>query len=99
VIAPEFGDPDFVMPEGLATIEDSAFEGVTSMKAVDARTCTAIGKDAFKGTGLTRIKLPQECDINDAAFDQDGSIYVYAPSGGKTEAYCAGHDNLVFIAE
>ena len=99
MIAPEFGDPDFAMPEDLAAIGESAFEGVTAMTVVDAHSCATIGQDAFKGTGLRQIKLPKDCEISDAAFDEDGLIFVYASSGGSTEAYCAGHDNLVFIAE
>jgi len=99
MIAPEFGDPDFAMPEDLAAIEEGAFEGVAFMAVVDAHTCAAIGQDTFKGTGLVKIRLPKDCEISDAAFDEAGTVYVYAPAGGTTEAYCAGHDNLVFIAE
>jgi hypothetical protein len=99
VIAPELGDPDFVMPGSLTAIGESAFEGATSMTVVDAHTCTAIAQGAFKGTGLEKIRLPKECAISPAAFDQDGLIYVYAPSGGTTQAYCGEHDNLAFVAE
>ena len=99
IVMPVFGDPDFVMPGGLTAIEESAFEGVTSMKVVDAHSCAAIGQGAFKGAGLEKIRLPMDCEIDDAAFDQDGSINVFAPSGGSTQAYCTEHDNLIFIAE
>ena len=99
IVMPEFDDPDFVMPEDLTAIGESAFVGVTAMKVVDAHSCTAIGKDAFKGTGLTQIRLPKECQIDSAAFDEGALIYVFAQSGGTTQAYCAEHDNLIFTAE
>ena len=99
IVAPEFGDPDFVMPEDLTAIQESAFEGVASMVVVDAHTCAAIGKDAFKDTGLAQIRLPKDCEISDAAFDEEGLVYVYAPAGGTTQAYCEAYDNLVFIEE
>jgi hypothetical protein len=69
------------------------------MTVVDAHSCASIGQDVFKGTGLRQIKLPKDCEISADAFDEDGLIYVYAPSGGTTETYCAQHDNLVFVAE
>ena len=99
IVMPEFGDPDFAMPEDLAVVEESAFEGVTSVTVVDAHSCASIGQDAFKGTGLKKIRLPKDCAISDAAFDEDGLVYIFAPSGGTTQSYCAERDNLVFIAE
>jgi len=98
ILAREFGTPDFTMPGELAEIMESAFEGLGNMKVVDAHGCAAIGKDAFKDTGLARIRLPKDCEIDPEAFG-NRKIYVFAPAGGTTEAYCAGHDNLVFIAE
>jgi len=98
ILAREFGTPDFTMPGELAEIMESAFEGLGEMKVVDAHGCAAIGRDAFKDTGLARIRLPKDCDIDPEAFG-NRKIYVFAPAGGTTEAYCDGHDNLVFIAE
>jgi len=98
ILAREFGTPDFTMPAELAEIMESAFEGLGNMKVVDAHGCAAIGRDAFKDTGLARIRLPKDCDIDAEAFGEQ-RIYVFAPAGGTTQAYCAGHDNLVFIAE
>ena len=99
VFVAEFGTPDFTLPAGTTTIEASAFEGVEEMTVMDAHTCTFIGKDAFKDcTELKQIKLPKDCAIHDAAFD-DQKIYVFAPAGGTTEAYCASRENLIFVAE
>jgi len=94
----EFGTPDFTMPEQLTEIGESAFEGMVAMQAVDAHGCATVGKDAFRDTGLIRIRLPKDCDIDPEAFG-DRRIYVFAPAGGATQSYCAERDNLVFIAE
>ena len=96
--SPEFGEPDFILPEQLKVLDESAFEGVTSLTIVDAHNCTSIGKDAFKGTGLEQIRLPKDCEIDPEAFGEQ-RICVFAPAGGTTEAFCADYDNLVFIAE
>lgn len=93
-----FGSPDFILPASLTTIEENAFEGLTAMKIVDAHNCTFIGNEAFKGTGLTQIKLPKDCEIDAAAFGEQ-QIYVFAQAGGTTEEYCDDHDNLFFIAQ
>ena len=98
IARPTFGTPDFTLPANLAAIDESAFEGVPSLKIVDAHSCASIGKDAFKGTGLTQIWLPKDCEINSAAFDEGRLIYVFAPSGSTTQSYCANHDNLIFTA-
>ena len=95
---PEFGPAAFILPAQLTTIEESAFEGMTSMTIVDASNCTSIGKDAFKGcTNLTQIKLPKDCEINPAAFDHP--VYVFAPDGGTTKDACDEQDNLIFAGK
>ena len=95
-----FGVPDFIMPAGLTTIEESAFEGITGMSAVDAGNCTSIGRDAFLGcTGLTRIRLAGDCVIDPDAFEGNQQIYIFAPAGGSTETFCKGYDNLIFVEE
>ena len=99
VFCPPFGTPDFVMPTALTTIEESAFEGMTKMKVVDASNVTTIGKNAFKDcTGLTQIRLPKACDIASDAFSGCGKVYVFAPKGGSTQAYCDQETNpCVFV--
>ena len=99
VFCPVFGDPDFTMPTALTTIEESAFEDLTNMKVVDASNVTTIGKWAFKGcTGLTQIRLDRDCDIDDLAFSGCGTVYVYAPADGETQAYCSKTTNpCVFV--
>ena len=92
------GTPDFILPEQLKVLDESALEGVPSLTLVDAHSCAAIGRDAFKGTGLEQIRLPKDCEIDPEAFGEQ-RICVFAPAGGTTEAFCADDDNLVFVAE
>ena len=68
------------------------------MTIVDAGNCTNIGAYAFKDTGLTQIRLDVNCDINDTAFAGLDQVYVFAPVGGKTEAFCNTHDNAVLVS-
>lgn len=95
--APAFGTPDFTMPAALKTIEESAFEGMPLLHVVDAGSVTAIGKGAFKDSGLQQIRLPKDCAIDADAFAGCGTVYVFAPAGGTTEAFCAGHDGVTFV--
>lgn len=97
--APAFGPAAFTLPAALTTIEESAFEGNAAMTIVDANHVTAIGANAFKGcTNLTQIKLPANCAIDLAAFTGCGTVLVFAPSGGSTEAACETMENCVFCA-
>ena len=96
-----FINPDFIMPENLAVIDESAFEGVTKLMIVDAGNCSSIDKGAFKNTGLMWIRLPADCDIDDDAFDSDEMIFVVAPAGGTTQTWCNDpvHEYITFIEE
>ncbi len=96
--AEAFGTPDFILPYGIGTIEANAFEGMKKMTVVDARNCTKIGAEAFKGTGLKQIKLPYNCEIHTDAFKNLEIVYVFAPAGGKTETFCNTHDNVELVS-
>ena len=98
--APAFGPAAFTLPAALTTIEESAFEGNIALTVVEAgEGVTAIGADAFKGcANLTQIKLPANCAIDPAAFTGCGTVYVFAPSGGTTEAFCQNPNvDCVFV--
>ena len=101
IVRPVFGTPDFTLPNGLATIEANAFEGAALVTVVDAHTCTAIGPEAFRNcTGLTQILLPANCAIDSTAFSGcSGPVFVFAPTGGQTEASCAAIPECVFLGE
>ncbi len=93
-----FGTPDFTLPSALTVIEDNAFEGDVGITIVDAHSCSSIGAEAFRGCiGLAQIRLMQNCTIDATAFDGCGIVFVFAPAGGTTEAYCLEHDNCEFV--
>ena len=98
---PVFGTPAFTLPAALTAIEESAFEDMGAMTVVDAGSATAIGANAFKNcTALTQIRLPADCAIDATAFVGCGTVYVFAPAGGATEAYCQSDTNpCVFVGE
>lgn len=98
--SPDFGTADLVLPEDTTVIDESAFENDTKIIAVDAHNCTFIGRNAFTGcAGLTKIRLPGNCNIDQSAFDTDHLIYVFAPAGGTTQAYCTLTTNSCIFAE
>ena len=100
VTAPAFGTPTFILPDDAVSVGEAAFENDTSITVVDASGCSSIGPDAFKGcTGLRRIRLPKDCDINSTAFVGCGTVFVYAPSGGTTEDSCEKNNNCIFVEE
>ncbi len=99
-LVPVFGEVNFVLPDNLAIIEAKAFQGDALIYAVDARHCAVIGAEAFKNcVNLSQIRLSYFCQIAPSAFDGCGTVYVFAPSGGQTEAACAAIGNCVFVAE
>jgi hypothetical protein len=69
------------------------------MTVVDAHGVTSVGANAFGGcTGLKQIRLDRDCAIDDLAFSGCGTVYVYAPAGGETQAYCSKTTNpCVFV--
>ncbi len=95
---PEFGEPDLTMPAELRTIEANAFEGLAEITAVDARNCTYIGVEAFKGcTSLTQIMVDAECEMEENAFSTDGTVWVYANGEGKAKTFCDTHEGFEFV--
>ena len=97
---PVFGTAAFSLPASLRTIEESAFEDMTAMISVDAGSVTSVGANAFKDcSALNRIRLSKNCTIAPDAFTGCGTVYIFAPAGGSTEAYCNAHENCVFVEE
>lgn len=100
VLVPVFDEADFVLPASLMVIEANAFEGDTSISAVDAGGCGYIGAEAFKDCmNLSRLRLPQNCQIAPSAFSGCDTVYVFAPAGGVTESSCRSGAPCVFVAE
>ncbi len=95
---PTFGPAAFTLPANLATIGESAFEGMTAMTVVDAGHVTAIGANAFRGcTALTQLRLPAACTIDATAFTSCDTVFIFAPAGGTTEASCLQIANVIFV--
>ena len=95
---PTFGPAVFTLPANLATIGESAFEGMTAMTVVDAGHVTAIGANAFRGcTALTQLLLPAACKIDVTAFTGCDTVFIFAPAGGTTEASCLQIANVIFV--
>ena len=90
---------DYSLPADLTCIEANAFEG-DAMTIVDASGCTAIGENAFRNcTGLSQIRLPQNCAISGTAFSGCTALLaVYAQAGGTTEVWCA-QAKIPFVGE
>lgn len=93
-----FGTSNFILLEGVGTIEANAFNEVTKMSVVDARNCTKIDAEAFKGTGVKQILLDKDCEIDENGFSGCGTAYVFAPDGGKTKTFCDTHEGIEFVA-
>ncbi len=95
-----YGTPDFTLPAALQRIEANAFEGAKMAVVYVPDPYTEIGAEAFKScTALTQIRLPQDCAIHDSAFTGCGTVYVFAPAGGTTEAWCHNRTGVVFVEE
>ena len=49
--------------------------------------------------GLKKIRLDGNCDIEETAFDGCEEVYVFAPKGGCTEAFCndPAQRKLIFV--
>ena len=89
----------FSLPDAIAEIEESAFEGNTAMTVVDAKNCQSIGANAFAGCeNLSEIHLGKNCTIASDAFADSGTLYVFAPAGGTTESFCSSRPNILFVS-
>ena len=95
-----FGAPDFTLPEDTLRIEADAFEGAAMTVVFIPDGCESIGDSAFRDClSLTRIRIPAGCELGTDVFSGCGRVFVFGPAGSPAEAYCAEHDNCVFVAE
>lgn len=100
-VIPAFGRAAFVLPAGVTEIEAYAFDGDASIKTVEIKSgCKSIGPYAFRNcTNLTKIRLPQNCEIGANAFSGCESVLVYGKEGSPAETYCKNHSNCMFVKE
>ena len=97
---PVFGTPDFVIPTGVITIEENAFEGIAATAVDIPESCTSIGANAFRNcANLTQIRIPANCAVGTNAFDGCAKVYIFGVKGSSAEAYCQSHDNCEFVEE
>ena len=97
--AQTFKDPPDKIEEG-TTIGSNTYNVSNLSGSLLAQNVTSIAANAFKDiTMLVQIKLPKDCNIHDTAFTGCENVYVFAPAGGTTEAYCYNHLNVCkFVA-
>ena len=95
-----FGTPDFLLPDHVTAIEESAFEGAAMSSVYIHDGCRSIGAHAFKNCGnLTQIRIPEGCTLGEGVLDGCALVYVYGAEESPAEDYCLSHDNCVFVAE
>ena len=64
------GCKNTIIPFGITKIDGWAFHGHKGLLSIEIpETVKSIGMYAFTGTGLTTVKVPQGCEIEDNAFD------------------------------
>lgn len=70
-----------ILPEGTESIEDYAFSGCISLRHIDLpKTLVHIGMDAFCGSGLVRIAIP------DSVTQLNGNLFKFTEN-----VFCCGH--------
>ena len=96
----QFGTADFTLPEALTEIGEETFAGAAMMAVYVPDTVETIGANAFKDCELLwKIRLPQNCEIDETAFDGCTAFLVYAPAGGTVEKFCAEQESIIFVPE
>ena len=93
--------PDFVLPDKIECIEESAFENNLAMTVVYIPDgCTSIGPYAFRQCfRLERIRIPADCEIGTGAFDRCFGVLIFGTAGSPAEEYCETHSNCIFVEE
>ena len=95
---PDYGPAALTTPADLTAIKDRAFADDKAITIVDASNCTSIGPNAFKGcSNFSQIRLPKDCSIDPEAFNDCGTVFVFAPDGGVTKTSSVQIENCVFV--
>ena len=91
--------PDFILPAGLVRVEDEAFVGGAFRYVFLPDGTQEIGRRAFANCpNLEYVRIPEEVEIAEDAFDGVKGLTIYGLTGGSTETYAAAH-NFDFIPE
>lgn len=99
-----FGTPDMTLPDSLAEVEASAFEGMPCKAAWIPDRCGAVGSYAFRDCAkLNRIRLPKDCAMGEGVLEGCSGVVIFAPAGGTAEAWARtwieSHPDCEFQAE
>lgn len=95
----EMNEADFVLPEDLTEIEESAFEGIDAKIVYVPDNCASIGTFAFRNSSVKQIRIPANCLIEEDAFTGCERVIVFGAAGSSAETYCEGKENLTFMIE
>ena len=95
--APLFGTPDFILPSSLVEVDESAFERISATIVYVPDSCTKIGANAFRDSKIAQIRIPENCSIEDTAFNGCEAVMIFGIPGSAAEDYCDSHDNCIFV--
>ena len=93
---PAFGVPNFVLPE----IGADAFRSSAASSAYVPDGVTYLAARSFADCKeLRQIRLPENCEVDESAFEGCGKIAVYTKSGGTTANSLEGQENIFVVVE
>ena len=91
---------DFILPAGLNTLYENAFDGIAAEYIYVPDGCTAIPAGAFANCpNLKQIRLPKDCTFTGNPFSGSTLLEaIIAPDNGLTKTW-AEANNITFFAE
>ncbi len=91
---------DFILPTGLTTLYENAFEGIAAEYIYVPDGCTAIPDSAFANCpNLKQIRLPKDCTFTGNPFS--GCVLleaIIAPDNGTTKTW-VNANGILFVSE
>lgn len=95
----QFGLVDLTLPEKLATIGESAFEGIDAHTVEIPEGCRSIGANAFRNSQLEQIRIPGDCEVDETAFDGCAKVAIFAKGDSPACEVARKRENCRFVAE
>ena len=92
---------DVVVPAGTVRIGRGAFRDNAALRTIHLpEGLEEIDDHAFRNcANLRQIRIPADCTLGTDVFEQCRLVYIYGAAGSLAEAYCAEHENCVFVEE
>lgn len=87
------------LPSSLTRIENEAFEGIAATIVSVPTGCTSIGDRSFADSSVSKITIPGNCRLGNDVFDGCRLVVIVSTEGSYAQAYCADHNNCVFVNE